>query len=455
MNRYKIGAEQIPIVKKFLAGKAVNSVPNWAKKYKSDLSVKRGKVFYQEKEIVPKENVNEYLRKIFYTKDEVVPLSRDGAFHIIFKQRPVIGVSRRAIMTFIKGQEPIESGRAAVPQRKKKGGIPLKGYYFETDLIFIRKNDLVNANPRFRKSYKYQKDETYIVSTVEKLTGLVRVQHVTTKDKNIVGPIVVKQVSEMCKQLGTTAANVSLASDQGGEFSKKYLSKYVKNYTQVKLGSSVEKRNRDIQTTMFQMFRTRRALDIKSALRQTQEIVNNNYNRIQKKTPNDSAKEPEQESKLNYNRKRQEAGTAGLRKLEVGDHVRILIKKAKATLDYKTYKNRTFTKDVYIVSKKTKTAKVPKYYVNKRWYTSDTLLNTKPVDKKSKELVKKRDADVEEADEKEGKAHLKKRLADLKKDVAESTTGRRRPMRGAARKGRIAALKRMQEDRRLAKLLGE
>ena len=454
MNRYRITESQLPIVKKFLAGKATNKVPTWAKKFKDDLSVKRGKLFYKQQEVIPREQIDTFLRKIFYTKGETVPLSRDGAFHIL-KQRPVIGVSRRAIMSFIKGQEPVESGRAAVPQRKKKGGTPLKGYVFETDLIFIRKNDLVNANKRFKKSYKFDKDETYIVSTVEKLTGLVRVQHVLTKDPKVVGPIVIKQVTDICKQLGTVPSKVALASDQGGEFDKKYLSKFVKKYSQIPLGSSIEKRNRDIQTSMFHMFRTRRAFDIPSALQQSQDLINNNYNRIQKKTPNESAKDTEQDSKTNYNRKRKVASTVGLRKLEVGDHVRILIKKQKAALDYKSYKSKTYTKEVYVVAKKTKTARIPKYYVNKKWYTSESLLKTKPVDQKSRALIQKRDIETDDADEKQEKKHFAKRLAALKKDMAKPKIQRGRPKRKAAKKQREDHLKRIQQDREMAKLLGE
>ena len=500
MNRYRISETQFPIVKKYLAGKATNKVPSWAKKFHTHLSVKKGKIYYEDKEVIPKERIGKYLRGIFYTKGETVPLSRDGAFHIL-KQRPVIGVSRRAIMDFLKAQEPVEQGRAALPERKK-AGVKLKNYTIETDLIFIRRPDLEAANPRFKKSYPFEKAETYIVSVCEKITGVCRISHVTTKDPKVVGPVVIKHVKDICRQLGVKPKTVDLASDSGGEFRPQYLSKFVKSYTAVKLGSSIEKKNQDIQRTMFQLFRTRRALNIKDALEQTQSIVNNNYNRIQKKTPNEAAVDEEKESKVKYNAKRQQASTLDKRVINVGDYVRVLIKKKKETVGFKSYKGKTWSKEVYTVKKKTKNAAVPKYYVNRKWLTSDSLLVTKPPDVKSRELIQKRDKQTEKADEKSDKRHLSARMEAVVQPERKPKPLRRsarlagppprrsarlagpplrrspriagtqplavarpprrapkpeskRPTRSSARTGRIQALKRMQEERKLAKLIEE
>ena len=226
MNRYKITEVQLKSAKKFLAGKKTNGVPNWTKKFQDDLTIKNGKIFFKEQEIIPSEKVNEYLRKTFYTKNEDVPLSRDGAFHAM-KKRPVIGISRRAIMDFLKAQRPVEMGRAALPQ-KKQAGKKIKNITLETDLIFIRKPDLEKINKKFKKDKKVP-FESYICCTVDKMTGLTRINYCKTKLPSVVGPLVKKQVESICKQLGVDSKTVDLQSDAGGEFRPNYLKTFVKS----------------------------------------------------------------------------------------------------------------------------------------------------------------------------------------------------------------------------------
>ena len=475
MNRYKITGEQLQITKKFLAGKISNKVPNFAKKYKDDLTVKKGKVFYKNQEIIPIENVEAYLRKTLYTKGENVPLSRDGCFHAM-KSRQVIGISRRAIMNFIKAQPAIEMGKNALPARKKAGK-KLKNVTIETDLIFIRRPDLEKINKKFKKSSIPR--ESYIVCTVEKLTGLTRTNYVKTKLPSVVGPIVKKHVLSICKQLGVDSKTVDLHSDAGGEFRPAYLSQFVKKYEVVKVGSSIEKKNQDVQRTFYQLFRARRAGNIVDALRQTEAIVNNNVNRIQKKTPNESAssvneEKKEDEIRSNYNAKRQKADTSDKRNIEVGDYVRLLIKKPKGDGFYKSYKGLTWSGEVYQVKKKTKKAAIPKYRVGQKWYTANSLLVSRKEDQVSKDLVQARDeADEKEEDDKQLK-HIRKRELEFKKkqkreallkskeekerkraaEYGVPEPPRRRSSRRAAKEARIKQLKAMQEERRLDKLLG-
>ena len=83
------------------------------------------------------------------------------------------------------------------------------------------------------------------------------------------------------------------------------------------------------------------------------------------------------------------------------------------------------------------------------------MLKTKPVDQKSRALVQKRDIETDETDEKVEKKHFAKRLAALKKDIAKPKIAGRRPKRKAAMKQREDLLKRIQQDREMAKVLGE
>ena len=75
-------------------------------------------------------------------------------------------------MKFIKGQPAIVSTRSAKNKPKSGGGVPVKNYNFSCDLVFVRKDDLVEANPRFED--KIDKKETYIVSVIENVSGVTR-----------------------------------------------------------------------------------------------------------------------------------------------------------------------------------------------------------------------------------------------------------------------------------------
>ena len=141
MNRYKVKKADFDKAKKYLAGKAFKKQsPSWAVKFKDRLTVKKGKVLFDGLEIIAQEDADAFLRKMLYDGDKVA-FSRDTAFHHIKKQ--AVGLSRRYVMDFIRGQRVNEMGRAAPSgYQRGKGGKPISNYVFEFDLIFVRRNDL-------------------------------------------------------------------------------------------------------------------------------------------------------------------------------------------------------------------------------------------------------------------------------------------------------------------------
>ena len=166
MNRYKLQKDDFPAAIKYVQGKATKGQsPKWAVKFKSDLTVHGKKLKYKGMDIIPVSEVDAYLRKVIMDPKGDVPFARDSAFHVL-KQR-VAGIGRRAVMEFFRKQRTFGETRPAVPTPKMKGGEKLKKFTIETDLIFVRKNDLVKSNKRFAKDDDL-KFETYIVSTVEK-----------------------------------------------------------------------------------------------------------------------------------------------------------------------------------------------------------------------------------------------------------------------------------------------
>jgi hypothetical protein len=195
---------------------------------------------------------------------------------------------------------------------------------------------------------------------------------------------------EMAKALKTDLSQIDASSDKGGEFSQKLIEKVVKSYKRVPTGPSIEKKNSDIQRVLFQRFRARAGKDVKKLIQVTQQIVNNNFNKILKQTPNESLEEKSEVVLQKYNSKRK-LGADG-KKLALNDYVRIrlLATQKDKKLEYKSYNDMLWSKKVYRVSALTKKTPI-KYRVGKRWYLTGSLMKVRPDDPVSETIIKTRD----------------------------------------------------------------
>ncbi len=453
MDRYKFSEDSIAKAKSFVSGKAKTG-PAWAKRFKNDLVVKGTKVFYKDREIIPSEKVEDVLRDEIFRKDADIPPSRDGGFHIV-KQR-YVGISKRKILTFLQAQRTLVETKPIVAQAKVKAGKKLDKYSFETDLIFVKRDDVLRADPKFEK--KNLPDLQYIVATTESLTGIVRLTFCKKKDASVVTPIVIKQLREMAKQLHTELSQCDLSSDKGGEFSMKDLKKVVKEYTHVPRGSHIENRNRQAQQNLYRTLAARKAKTLKSALAQAEKLQNNTYNRIQKATPNESADKKLDEVKLEYNKKRKKHQASVKRELDLGDFVRILVREtSKDKLDYKSYKNQNWSKKVFKIIGKSRKA-VPKKYRIKltdaksdkgKWYLAENLLKSQPTDQKTEEVILKREVSDQLEENKDEEKFEKKRAKEIKADQekqnVEVAAGKRRKTRKGTRAAQRQGQKKLKQ----------
>ena len=462
MNRYKFSEESIAEAAKFLKGKSKDG-PAWAKRFKGDLTVKNSKVFYLDKQVIAQSKVEDYLRTQMFKKGGTLPFGRDAAHHKL--KQSVVGITRRHLMRFIKSQSIFEQTKDAVPKAKSKGGKKIKTYTVETDLVFIRKNDLVNSNPRFEKTV--DKEETYMVSTVEKSTGACRLSFVKVKDASEVTPIVIKHIRSIAKALQVHPRSMSYLSDSGGEFDMAEIRKVIPNAKNVRVASSVEKKNRDAQRVFYRVLKSRRSMNIPDALQQTETLLNETLNRIQGATPNELVEKSTKMFNIkSYNKSRTKYIAGDKRTpFEVGQRVRTQIKKEKgADIGYKSYKGETFSKRVYVVRKITGTTP-RKYWVNRKWLTIDKLLGTEQEDEKTNEMVVNRDKEQSDADKvEEDKAKVvaaKKEEERLKEMAKKEEAGvvpklRRTAFKEKLRKQREQGerldqqLARMEEERREA-----
>ena len=198
LSRYTIKKSDFPAAIKFLQGKAFKKDSSWAVRNQQYLQIVDGKVRYNDKQIIPSEEVDAFLRGLVFNKESKSPLSRDGMFKHVQSQN-IAGISRRRIAQFLKGQSVIVKGKPAEPV-PKLAGKKLKTYHIETDLIFVRRRDVIKANKHFvsdvslknETSEGQEKDLTYVISTVERVTGLTRLDWVKTKQSQIVSPLVVR-----------------------------------------------------------------------------------------------------------------------------------------------------------------------------------------------------------------------------------------------------------------------
>ena len=104
MERYKIVEKNLKAAIKFIKDKS-GTPPSYAVKYKDQLKIKGGKLFYNDREVIPQERRDEVLRKELYGKNSTVPYGRDSAFHIL-KQK-YVGLPKNKLMNFIRAQKTL------------------------------------------------------------------------------------------------------------------------------------------------------------------------------------------------------------------------------------------------------------------------------------------------------------------------------------------------------------
>lgn len=76
------------------------------------------------------------------------------------------------------------------------------------------------------------------------------------------------------------------------------LKKLIPDYKFVKTAQSCERRNRLVQQNMFRILKNRQATSVKDAVRKSMNMINDTYNKIQKKTPNEVVDEQKHEETI-------------------------------------------------------------------------------------------------------------------------------------------------------------
>lgn len=327
VNQYTFLKKQIPAVKNFIE-KKLQAVPNWAVELRGGLSVKKGKLFYENKQIVPEEDVKQILRNDVYKSKSVegLPYGRDSMYNVI--QDKYVGISKRDVEDFMKLQKAIRKTDPVRPESKSPGE-RIKGYVAECDLVEVKLHDLP---PRIKKQFK---KNFYLSGIAERATGLVYYERVMRKTAEMVVPTLARGLKWINAQLEHGKIE-KFVSDAGGEYPQSFFDKRSLPREVKKLGPLIENRNRLIQSNLYKNINAKiGSFDI--CLKKAVNQINSTKNKNTKYTPNQAAKVSKSTILERYNAGRVKPSEKKVIPYERGDRVRLNVKDKKDRF-YKSYK---------------------------------------------------------------------------------------------------------------------
>ena len=416
--------------------------------------VKGKRIFFKEdgilKEIIPRERVDDFLRDQIYSKDSNLPFSRDGAHYKLLKT--TIGCSRRNLMSFLRSQKSLAETRPSLPKVKRHAMRKLKKLQLETDLIFVRRPDVIKANPKFHNDEL--KMETYIITTVEKASGLVKLDYLQKKSDT--NSALERHIRWFSKRFKIPPSQFSLRSDKGDEYSMPRIKKLIPDYAYVPTAASCERKNRQVEQNLFRILKNRMSLTLKDAVKKAEKICNETVSKIHRRTPNEVSEQKQDDIIKKFNSTRTTFQKGDNRKdFEVGQYVRRLAPdKKRRGLKYKSYKGLAYIDEpAKKITHVTKRAVPKKYRVAGKWYLQSTLLLAGKDDAKSKQLIRDRDIEQAEENKKLEQQHLaevkkkdeefarQKKEDDAKKSKGDETGHRR------SRRSKSGFVKKLQEQR--------
>ena len=357
-------------------------------------------MFLEDKEVVPKEQIDKYLREKIY--DGTTPMTRDAAYHWLMKN--TAGLSRANIERFLKKQRIIRETDNANPTTKRPARrVNTKGR-LHVDLVEIKFKDLpfdpiVPKRTGWNKlslEEKAEGDEEgdivkgYFFGCVDSITSLAYYEWAAFKSHKIITPIAKKCFHFFSKQLSIPMNKLTVKSDMGAEFSWNTWRKWgVKPFT-VRSDPFIEGKNSHFQRVLYRIAKTNKTRDLAKLAKLAQTQMNRTQSSLTKQTPIDNAKSGTKDLATKYNKKRGKDSGVKLRRRPLvpgEDRVRVqLLFKKDQKVGFKAYKGATWSKRRYIVQ----TKRGNRYKVNNKMYHRDELRLTEEYDTESESLVESR-----------------------------------------------------------------
>ena len=350
-------------------------------------------------EIVPRELSDQWLRAQMLTQNSKMPLSRDAGYHWL--KGKTLGISRRALWTFLEKQEHLQLSRN-IPNERKKGG-PTRGNigHVEIDIVHIVKTRLSEREyGQLVELFDEKKDDFgardgYIMTVINQITryGYGKFQRKknapeTAKSIRFLFPLMEKRHK---------APITHCYSDQGKEFLgqvKEYFQSRNIKHKLVARGAHIEHYNQVLQRSFYRCLDMKRG-SVKSCLYQAVDIVNNTFNRRLGMTPQEAIEDIDR-AKKRFNQTRDEGDMEYMktRKPKLGDKCRVLtnlrklLRAPKKGGVYKPTRQEHLSRQVYRI--KHVDEKNLRYYAGGKWRDRDQIMLISGIDPVTKHLLAER-----------------------------------------------------------------
>ena len=368
----------------------------WAKRPLRIQKVQHGKevIAVQEggvwKILIHDKGIDAYLRESMLSKTSDVPLSRDAGYHIV--QKRTVGISRRALGSFLSKQEVLQLTRDKLPIMRQPGR-PLEGRgNLELDLVEAKGRDI-------GKFVHHGVIDFYWITLIDRLTGWLEVERILHKDVKTVAPKLRRMLKKMAKILKKEINYIR--SDSGSEFKADTQAVFQElgiRHKFVKSGNRIENANKIFQKIWYRLMRLGRVTfgpgDLRELDVQAAAIFNNTKSAINGFTPLEALDVPDATLSKSYNdnlRRRKVAKYKAVL-IEIGDKVRYQIEdvvgKYGKAFAYKSYRGKHWSLEIYPVVKVN--PHTNKYYVGKKWRLRDKLLKVPGVDALSRDAINAR-----------------------------------------------------------------
>ena len=394
VNRFRFTDSTVKQAKMYLKdGKGTQ--PAFLKRFKGH--VKDGRLYLDDKMVVPRERVDSFLRnKIFAGK---TPMSRDAAYYWI--KQNTVGVSRSATETFLRKQRIIRAtdNQQATTKRAARR-VNTKGQ-LHIDLIELKFKDLQFEPTVPRTKRKLTKAEQaegeeeagikkgYWFGVVDSLTSLAWYKFAPYKKQKFITPIAKEGFKWMSDKLGVPMNKLSLKMDAGTEFNLDKYREWGLRVIVVKQDPFIEGKNSHFQRVLFRIAKMNKTRHLGELTTLATTQLNRTVSSVSKKAPIQNVKEGVKTLAKTYNKKR---GTGSgvkvrLRPLVPGtDKVRIRLLHEKDKIMYKAYQGKMWSGRLYKVGKR----RGDRYIVNRKLFHRDDLRLTENYDQKTEQLLEKR-----------------------------------------------------------------
>ena len=381
MNRYQFTEKSVEQAKKFIKTKS-GVQPPFMKRFKGE--IKKGNLYLDGKMVIPKEKVEEFLRKKMLSGR--VPMSRDGLFYYL--GRTTVGASRAAIEKFLKAQHILRDTDNAQPQTKNKTSRRvLKKGQLEYDLVEINWKDL-----KFRPTDKgIEKEAGYVFTCADQLTGLLWAKFGTNKNHSVITPLAEECFAWMADKLQTPLQKLFAKSDDGKEFDRPTYNKWGVRTKVVKRGNFIEMKNSQFQRQLYRIAKMQLGKKLAKLVKNAMDIVNRTQSSLIGVAPLEALDMPVAELVKRYNKNRggPETGTTVVRArdLKPGDMVRVDLVGPKKTSFHKAYKDGNWSKVRYKVLQKRGNRYKIDYHSGKKFFHRDALRLTTKADNTTKKVL--------------------------------------------------------------------